>query len=835
MRRRVFHAGVIVSLVLAGCAAGTAAPAAPTPRPQQGALPTIEQKTQGMEKKDGLLPLYWDESEGKLWLEIPRQDMEVIYVESLPAGVGSNDIGLDRDQMGSTKLVKFHRVGRKVLMVQPNLEYRATSDNPAERRAVEDAFAKSVVWGFTVSARTDDRVLVDATDFLIRDAHGVVQTLRRTGQGTYHLDKSRSAIYLPRTKAFPRNTEMEATLTFEGNAQGRWIRSVTPTPDAVTVREHQSFVALPPPGFKPRRADPRVGYITVNWVNYAAPLGQPMEQRWIIRHRLQKKDPTAKISDPVKPIVYYLDPGVPEPVRSALLDGVGWWNQAFEAAGFRNAFQVKMLPDSADPMDVRYNMVNWVHRATRGWSYGGSVVDPRTGEIIKGNVLLGSLRVRQDYLIAEGLLSPYTNGDSVPPDMQKMALARIRQLGAHEVGHTLGLPHNYIASTQGRASVMDYPYMYVKLDANGKIDLSDAYATGIGAWDKVSIMYGYSEFPPGTNEDSALDAILHNAWSNGLTFLTDQDARPAGSAEPQTHLWDNGKDAAAELNRLMKVRRMALDRFGEAAIREGRPLATMEEALVPIYLFQRYQVQAASKTLGGLYYTYAMRGDGQKPLHRPSAAEQKEALDALLNTLDPAQLALPQGVLDKLPPRPFTYPATRELFNRYTGLVFDAVSPAAAAADITVSMILQPERAARLIEQHDFDPTLPGLAQVIDRLFDATYGIKPANGYQAEIERAVRRVVLQRLMDLAANADMPQVRAIASLELRQLRDRLTASARGADVADRAADLMNADDIGRFLDRPMAPEKLAQPVAPPPGDPIGSGRPAGPPPAPPLLD
>ncbi|MEJ2217808.1 MAG: DUF5117 domain-containing protein, partial [Gemmatimonadota bacterium] len=481
MRRRVLHAGVIVSLVLTGCAAGAAAPASPAPRPQQGALPTIEQKTQGMEKKDGLLPLYWDEAAGKLWLEIPRQDMEVIYVESLPAGVGSNDIGLDRDQMGSTKLVKFHRVGRKVLLIQPNLEYRAITSNAAERRAVEDAFAKSVIWGFTVSARTGDRVLVDATDFLIRDAHGVARTLKRTGQGTYHLDKTRSAIYLPRTKAFPKNTEMEATLTFEGEAQGRWIRSVTPTPDAVTVREHQSFVELPPPGFKPRRSDPRVGYITVDWVDYAAPLGQPMEHHYIIRHRLQKKDPTAKISDPVKPIVYYLDPGVPEPVRSALLEGVGWWNQAFEAAGFRNAFQVKMLPDSADPMDVRYNMINWVHRATRGWSYGGSVVDPRTGEIIKGNVLLGSLRVRQDYLIAEGLLSPYTHGDSVPPDMQKMALARIRQLGAHEVGHTLGLPHNYIASTQGRASVMDYPYMYVKLDANGKIDLSDAYATGIGA------------------------------------------------------------------------------------------------------------------------------------------------------------------------------------------------------------------------------------------------------------------------------------------------------------------------------------------------------------------
>ncbi len=644
--------------------------------------------------------------------------------------------------------------------------------------------------------------------------------LKRTNQGTFHLDRDRSAVYLPRTRAFPKNTEIEVTLTFAGEQPGRWVREVTPTPDAVTVRERHSLVELPPPGFHEVRNIPGAGYFGISYEDYAAPLGHPMTQRFIIHHRLQKKDPTAAVSEPVKPIVYYLDPGVPEPMRTALLEGARWWNQAFEAAGYRDAFRVEMLPDTADPMDVRYNVIEWVHRATRGWSYGSSVVDPRTGEIIKGHVLLGSLRVRQDYLIGEGLLDPYTGDESDTLRVRQLALARLHQLAAHETGHTLGLAHNYIASTEGRASVMDYPHPLVKLAADGSIDVSDAYDTGIGEWDKVAIRYGYTDFPDGVDEDSARAAILRQARERGITFLTDQDARPLGSVHPQVHLWDNGVSAAAELDRMLKVRRAALRRFGDAAIRRGMPVATLEEALVPLYLHHRYQVEAASKVVGGEYYTYAMRGDGQPPMRRVPAAEQREALDALLRTLSPEVLALPRRIVDLLPPRPYLYPAHRELFGRYTGLAFDAVAPAAVAADFTISMLLQPQRAARLVEQHALDPSLPGLDDVIGRLVGATFDARASSPYEAAVARASSWALVTELMGLAASAPMPEVRAETTFRLDRLRARLATPPAGASSADRAQAFFVAHEIERFLKdpKPFAQPSIALDL--PPGSPIG---------------
>ncbi|MFP4624817.1 MAG: zinc-dependent metalloprotease, partial [Gemmatimonadota bacterium] len=753
-------------------------------------------------------------------LEVPETGSEFLYVHALGAGLGSNDIGLDRNQLGRTRVVHFERAGRKLLLVEPNYAFRAVTENPAERAAVEDAFARSVLWGFEIAAETDGRLLVDATEFVLRDVHGVADRLEQSGQGTYRLEESRSALYMPNTRAFPRNTEVEVMLTFTGDPAGGWIRSVAPSPEAVTVRQRHSFIASPPPGYEPRALDPRSGYFGVTWLDYATPLGEPMTRRWIARHRLEKKDPDAAVSEPVEPIVYYLDPGVPEPVRSALLEGASWWNEAFEAAGYRNAFQVRVLPDTADPLDVRYNVINWIHRSSRGWSYGSSVTDPRTGEIIKGHVLLGSLRVRQDYLLAEGLLSPYDEAGNVPDAMREMALARIRQLSAHEVGHTLGLAHNYLASALDRASVMDYPHPLVRLGPDGEIDLSAAYTTEIGDWEKVTIAYGYSDFPDGTDEAAALEAILDEARDRGLIFLSDQDARPAGSAHPHTHLWDNGADAATELRRMMRVRAAALERFGDGAIRTGMPLATLEEALVPLYLHHRYQIEATAKVVGGMRYSYAMRGDGQVPLRAVSADEQLAALDAVLATLAPGALTMPRQVIDLIPPRPYGYPAHRELFDRYTGITFDPVSPAAVVAELAVGFLLHPERAARLVEQAALDPALPGLLQVLDRLEQATFDAPTRDGYETEVSRVVQDVVVRELTRLAATAAMPQVRAIAELRLRGLHQRLESGAGAGGEADRAHALRLAGEIERFLERPAEPRRAPAPLEAPPGSPIG---------------
>lgn len=788
----------------------------------QATLPAIAEKVRGFQVIDGFLPLYWDGAAGKLWLEVPRLDEELIYIVSLPAGLGSNDIGLDRGQLGGTRIVKFQRVGPRVLMVQPNYRYRAEHGDAAERQAVEQSFAQSVIWGFTVAAETDGRVLVDATDFVIRDAHGVIGTLAGARQGNYRLDPSRSALYLERTRGFPRNSEIEVTLTFTSDAPGGLVRSVTPSAEAVTVRQHHSFVALPEPGYVPRLADPRAGFGGPSFADYSVPIAEPTAVRYISRHRLQKRDPGAAMSEPIKPIVYYLDRGTPEPIRTALLTGARWWNQAFEAAGFRDAFRVELLPEGADPMDVRYNMIQWVHRSTRGWSYGSSVTDPRTGEILKGHVTLGSLRVRQDFLIAEGLLAPYANGTEAPTEAEAMALARLRQLSAHEVGHTLGISHNYLSSTADRASVMDYPHPFVQLRADGSIDLSQAYAEGIGAWDREAVRYGYAQFAPGEDERAGLERILSEARARGLLFLTDQDGRPTGSSHPETHLWDNGTDPAAELDRMMRVRRAALARFGASVIPNGRPLATLEEALVPLYLHHRYQVEAASKLIAGQAYTYAIRGDGQVPVTSVPAATQQRALASLLTTLRPAELVIPERLLALLPPRPAGYPAHRELFPRRTWSTFDALAPAAIAADMTVSLILQPERAARLIQQHALAPALPSLDAVIDQLVRATFGPAPADPYQAEVARSTQRVVADRLMALVADAGTSQVRAIATLKLEELRARVASVAATLPVAERAHRQLLARDIARFFEGNYDPARLIlESREAPPGAPIGS--------------
>jgi len=768
-------------------------------------------------KYNGYINFYYDESEDKIYLEIDKLDREVLYVNALSEGVGSNDIGLDRGQLGDGVVVKFQKAGNKILLIQPNLTYRAITDNEDERKSIEEAFAKSVLHGFVIKEQKNNTYLVDATDFLMRDAHGVANTLDRNGQGSYSLDKSRSAFNLERTKAFPKNVEFDIMLTFKGKPKGYNIRSVTPDASSVTVGQHHSFVELPDSDYKKRKYDPRSGSYPMSYMDYATPVNQSIVKRFIYRHRLEKKDPNATVSEAKEPIVYYLDRGAPEPVRSALLEGARWWNQAFEAIGYKDAFQVKMLPENADPLDLRYNVIQWVHRSTRGWSYGGSISDPRTGEILKGHVSLGSLRIRQDFLIAQALQAPYANNDTDDNFALEMALARIRQLSAHEVGHTIGFAHNFAASANNRASVMDYPHPQIKLE-NGNIDFSDAYAVGIGDWDKVTVAYSYQDFPKTQNEDLMLSEILNNAFMSGLRYISDQDARPAGGAHAYAHLWDNGANSAAELEAVLAIRKKAIDNFSKDNIKSSEPYSVLEDVFVPLYFFHRYQTEAVVKMVGGLDYNYTIKNGNQEIVKRIDGNIEREALDNLLKTIAVKNLAIPEKLLDLFPPRAMGYGRSRESFKSKNGVAFDPFGAVETASGMTLSFLFHPQRASRLIQHKSLDNSQLGLIEVIDAVIDQSFKKSHKNNYHQELQNIVNAQVLNQLFALAADENnYPQVTAVVNAKLTEIESWLKSEKLSG--LQKIVNMQFVKNIQKIKKNPSIYKRKAAPKIPD-GSPIG---------------
>ena len=815
MRIPAVISSVIVAATVTACASARTTASAPTTA--ASAPSAISAKTRGLEKRDGFIPVYLDEKQGKILLELPRDSMRALMFFGLATGLGSNPIGLDRGANGDNFITRFEKNGERVLVVFENWNYRSSAaDNPAHIRTIAESFPPSTSGSLPVVAEEGGRILVDATEFLMRDWNDVAGTLTQSNEGSYAVARDRSSIYRPYTRAFPDNTEIDIALTFTTQGRpGQTVASIVPDGKSFTLRQHVSLLKLPDGGFRPRVLDPRMGFFGINFKDYAQPIQNPLDVRWIAKHRLERVNPADPTSPIRNPLVYYVDRGIPEPVRSATREGAQWWAEAFDAAGLKGAFRVEDLPEGADPLDARYNVIQWENRNERGWSIGGSLGDPRTGEILKAMARMDSHRARTDYNLYAGLMG----ADAAAADTA-FVLARVRQVTAHEIGHTLGLAHNYIASTYERGSVMDYPPPRVRLNSAGGIDISSAYDAGPGEYDILALRWGYGIFPPATEQDS-LRAIVNEGLAKGLLFLSDADARPDFASDPRTSLWDDAANPFEFLQHQMAVRRVALSRFGLRNIRVGEPVALLQERFVPVYLMHRFAINSLSKAIGGMEYHNAIRGDGQQATRPVSSAEQRRALAMLVDALKPGELAIPDTVMSLLGPRPFSYSPYVELFSSRTRPMFDELGAARTLAQMVVDVVLQRERAARLVQFAARGENPLTLTETIDAL--AASWVAPRSGEtrpNAALRRVAQRALADRLMLLAADKEAStEVRSLVELKMSALRNRARTLASSGSEMDRAHWTSIAGDFTRWLERQELPAPTS-PLRAPPGDPFG---------------
>lgn len=766
----------------------------------------------GLDHRAGFIDLYVDKNENKVLAKLPKADEEgvslrLIHTARLTAGLGSNPVGLDRGWGDSGKIIVFRKLGNKVIIEAENTLYRADPNNPLEERAVRESFARSFLASADIMSGSDG-LLIDLTDFLTSDVLNLQQYLKNRGEGNFSISKDRTLVDTANVFAFPDNVEMDVFFTLSSPKPGREFSTTAANGRDATLIQHHSFVRLPEEGYTPLEADPRTGAIEVVHYDYSAELSDQIETHIARRYRLQKNE----AGDTINPIVFYIDSGAPEPIRSALIEGAEWWKEAFAAAGYPDGYSVEVLPEDAHPLDIRYNVVQWVHRQTRGWSYGGGVSDPRTGEMLKGHVNLGSLRVRQDRMIFEGLAGTAKTDTGADDDPVELALDRIRQLSAHEVGHALGFAHNFAASTYGKGSVMDYPAPDVRV-TNGQMDFSNTYGVGVGEWDKFAAIWLYGDL-----SDDEREAVVQSALDRGLAYVADTDGRSVGTAHPLGNVWDNGADPIKALEEAMAVRKLALDNFGADRIHPGQPISDLNKVIVPIYLYHRYQTAAAAKYIGGMSFNYGIKGDGQEGAEIVAPADQRRALGAVLGTLDPKVLDIRDETLALLTPSLVSYSiadSDRELFRRTAYPAFDVTAAADTAADLTFDVLLNPRRAARLIEFKRRDADNLGLMDVLQTT-RAYVMRRPANDRTGEIAKTVQARFAFALMDLSNSDATPSVKARTDKVLRDIRGDLNAGGTGHGA-------WLVSQINAHLERTALPQTpVVEAKTLPPGGPIGQG-------------